>query len=72
MQKIASRAFRAIGGSGLARVDFFLTEKGFLVNEINTMPGFTPISMFPALWQESGISYPKLIDELISLALAKR
>lgn len=71
MQKIASRAFRSIGGSGLARVDFFLTEKGFLVNEINTMPGFTPISMFPALWQESGISYPKLIDELISLALAK-
>jgi D-alanine-D-alanine ligase len=71
MQKIASRAFRAIGGSGLARVDFFLTQKGFLVNEINTMPGFTPISMFPALWQESGISYPELIDELIALALAK-
>ena len=71
MQKIASGAFRAIGGSGLARVDFFLTEKGFLVNEINTMPGFTPISMFPELWQESGISYPKLIDELIALALAK-
>lgn len=71
MQKIARSAFRAIGGAGLARVDFFLTDKGFLVNEINTMPGFTPISMFPALWQESGISYPELIDELISLALSK-
>jgi len=71
MKKIASKAFRAIGGAGLARVDFFLTQKGFLVNEINTMPGFTPISMFPALWQESGISYPKLIDELISMALAQ-
>lgn len=71
MQKIASRAFKSLGCQGLARVDFFLTETGFLVNEINTMPGFTPLSMFPSLWQESGIAYPKLIDELIGLALEK-
>lgn len=69
MQQMARKAFRALGCKGLARVDFFLTEKGFMVNEINTMPGFTSISMFPRCWQESGLSYPKLIDELISLAL---
>ena len=62
------RAFEAIDGRGLARVDFFLTEEGFVVNEINTMPGFTPISMFPRCWQESGLTYPDLIAELIELA----
>lgn len=71
MQQIAARAFEAIGGQGLSRVDFFLTKDGFLVNEINTMPGFTPLSMFPSLWQASGIEYPKLIDELIELAINK-
>jgi D-alanine-D-alanine ligase len=70
MQRIAATAFEAIGGAGLARVDFFLTESGFVVNELNTMPGFTPISMFPACWIASGLSYPQLIDELIDLALA--
>ena len=65
------RAFDAIGAEGLSRVDFFLTEDGFVVNEINTMPGFTPISMFPRCWQESGLSYPDLIDELIQVALAR-
>jgi D-alanine-D-alanine ligase len=69
MQSIAARSFEAIGGSGLARVDFFLTETGFVVNEVNTMPGFTPISMFPTCWIESGVSYPELIDELLTLAL---
>ncbi len=69
MQAIARRAFEAIDGSGLARVDFFLTKDGFFVNEINTMPGFTPLSMFPSLWQASGIAYPDLISELIDLAL---
>ena len=69
MQSIARRAFEAIGGAGLARVDFFLTKDGFFVNEINTMPGFTPVSMFPMLWQESGIAYADLISELIDLAL---
>ncbi|MCS5718893.1 D-alanine--D-alanine ligase [Herbiconiux sp. CPCC 205763] len=69
MQSLAARAFTAIDGAGLARVDFFLTPTGFVVNEINTMPGFTPISMFPKCWIASGLSYPEIIDELIALAL---
>jgi D-alanine-D-alanine ligase len=70
LQRIAARAFDAIGGAGLARVDFFFTGTDFVVNEINTMPGFTPISMFPACWLASGMKYPELIDELITLGLA--
>jgi D-alanine-D-alanine ligase len=69
MQRIAARAFDAIGGRGLARVDFFFTGSDFIVNEINTMPGFTPISMFPACWLASGLTYPDLITELIDLGL---
>jgi D-alanine-D-alanine ligase len=69
MQRIAGRAFEAIGGAGLARVDFFFTGDTFVLNEINTMPGFTPISMFPACWLASGVTYPELIDELITLGL---
>lgn len=69
MQRIAARAFEAIGGSGLSRIDFFLTPTGFVLNEINTMPGFTPISMFPRCWRESGVDYPSLITELIELGL---
>lgn len=69
MQRIAARAFEAIGGYGLARVDFFFTGEEFIVNELNTMPGFTPISMYPKCWQASGVSYPDLIDELIQLGL---
>ena len=69
LRRVAARAFEAIGGAGLARVDFFLTPSGFIVNEINTMPGFTPISMFPKCWIASGMSYPELIDELIELGL---
>ena len=69
MQRIAARACEAIGGAGLARVDFFYTGETFVLNEINTMPGFTPISMFPACWLASGISYPRLVHELIQLAL---
>ena len=69
MQRIAARAFDAIGGSGLARVDFFFTGSEFVVNELNTMPGFTPISMYPKCWQASGLSYTELIDELIQLGL---
>jgi D-alanine-D-alanine ligase len=72
MQRVAARAFEAIGGAGLARVDFFLTDTGFVVNEINTMPGFTPISMFPSCWQASGGAYPELITALIDLGLAAR
>lgn len=71
MQALARRAFEAIGGYGLGRVDFFLTADGFFLNEINTMPGFTPYSMYPKLWQASGIEYPELIDQLIQLALVR-
>jgi D-alanine-D-alanine ligase len=69
-RRLAARAFAAIGGAGLARVDFFFTGTSFVVNEINTMPGFTPISMFPTCWQASGMSYPELIDELIRLGMS--
>jgi len=69
MQRLAALAFESIDGTGLARVDFFLTAEGWVVNEINTMPGFTPISMFPACWLASGLSYPELITELVELGL---
>ena len=65
LRRVAQRAFDAIGGEGLARVDVFLTGEGFVVNEVNTMPGFTPISMFPTCWQHSGLTYPELIPELV-------
>ena len=71
MQSLASRAFQALGCFGLARADFFLTKDGFFVNELNLMPGFTPISMYPKCWQASGLSYPDLIDELIQLAFER-
>jgi D-alanine-D-alanine ligase len=71
LQQLAKKAFLALGCRGLARVDFFLTEQGPMVSEINTMPGFTSISMFPRCWEQSGMSYPELIDELISLALGR-
>jgi len=69
LQSLAALAFEAIGASGLARVDFFFTGSQFIVNELNTMPGFTPISMFPKCWAASGMSYGDLIDELIQLGL---
>jgi len=69
MQELAIAAFETIGAAGLSRVDFFLTESGWVINEINTMPGFTPISMYPKCWEASGLAYPALIDELIALAL---
>ncbi|MGP3536436.1 D-alanine--D-alanine ligase family protein [Microbacterium sp. RD1] len=71
MQRIAARAFEALGGEGLARVDFFFTGTEFFVNEVNTMPGFTPISMFPRCWIASGMTYPELLSELIDDALAR-
>jgi D-alanine-D-alanine ligase len=62
----------AVGAEGLARVDLFLTADGELVvNEINTMPGFTPLSMFPRLWAATGVGYPALVDRLLRLALAR-
>ncbi|WP_104178909.1 D-alanine--D-alanine ligase family protein [Arthrobacter sp. B0490] len=72
VQLLAGQAFEAIGGEGLSRVDFFYTPDGRLViNEINTMPGFTPISMYPQMWAKSGLGYTELIDELIGLALSR-
>jgi D-alanine-D-alanine ligase len=68
----AITAFRAVDGSGLARVDMFLTpDDRIVVNEINTLPGFTSISMYPKLWEATGVSYAKLIDDVIDLALER-
>ena len=69
VQQMALRAFAAVDGRGLARVDFFLTADGPIVNELNTMPGFTPISMFPKCWIASGMTYRDLISELIELGI---
>ncbi|HYE76002.1 MAG TPA: D-alanine--D-alanine ligase A, partial [Blastocatellia bacterium] len=70
-QQLGIQAFQAVDGSGLARVDFFLEKSSgkFLVNEINTMPGFTSISMYPKLWEASGLGYQELLDRLIELAI---
>ena len=71
-QRLAVRAFEACRVEAMARVDFFLREDGtFVVNEINTIPGFTPISMYPRLWEVSGVPYPELLDRLIELAIAR-
>lgn len=79
VRQLAVRAFEACRCEAMARVDFFLEEqradgapgRGFLVNEVNTIPGFTPISMYPRLWEESGLSYPDLLGRLIELAFAR-
>lgn len=68
-QQLAKKAFKTLGCAGLARVDFFLTDEGWVLSEVNTMPGFTPISMYPKLWKDSGIDYPELIAKLIELAI---
>ncbi|MGA9162587.1 MAG: D-alanine--D-alanine ligase family protein [Actinomycetota bacterium] len=70
IQRLAVTAFRAIDGAGMARVDFFLMPDGrVFLNEVNTIPGFTSISMYPRLWEASGLSYPELVDRLIELAI---
>jgi D-alanine-D-alanine ligase len=73
VRALAVEVFTVLRCDGLARVDFFLEEggRGFLCNETNTMPGFTPISMFPKLWQAAGMSYPQLIDRLVELAVER-
>jgi len=72
LRGLAARAFEAVGCEGLARVDFFVFPDGSLVvNEINTMPGFTPTSMYPQMWAASGLDYPALVDRLIRLALQR-
>lgn len=72
VQALAARAFRCLECSGMARVDFFLTHDGeWVLNELNTIPGFTRISMYPRLWQLSGLSYAELVGELMELALSR-
>ncbi|REK74895.1 D-alanine--D-alanine ligase [Paenibacillus paeoniae] len=72
-REMAVRAFQAIDGSGLSRVDFFLRKEDnqLLINEVNTLPGFTPFSMYPLLWRETGVSYKELLSTLIHLALER-
>ncbi len=74
MQRIAVKAYQAIDCAGMARVDFLLDKDSgeFYLNEVNTIPGFTQISMYPKLWEASGLPYPKLVDSLIDLALERR
>ena len=74
VQRVSCQAFQALDCRGLARVDFFrgTDEQGrdrLVINEVNTMPGFTPISMFPRMWAASGVSYPELVDRLVRSAL---
>ncbi|WP_197380869.1 D-alanine--D-alanine ligase family protein [Mycolicibacterium mengxianglii] len=71
IRQLAIRAFQAIDCQGLARVDFFLTDNGPVLNEINTMPGFTTISMYPRMWAASGVDYPTLLAALVDTALAR-
>ncbi|MFD8299404.1 D-alanine--D-alanine ligase [Streptomyces sp. SID2999] len=72
LQRLAVEAFDAASCEGLVRADFFLTEDGeFVINEINTLPGFTPISMYPKMWEASGVGYAELVDRLIQAALRR-
>jgi D-alanine-D-alanine ligase len=72
VRELSVRAFDALGCEGLARCDFFVTAEGrVLINEVNTMPGFTSISMFPRVWAESGVDYPTLVDRLVADALRR-
>lgn len=72
-QELAARAFIAVRCSGMARIDFFLPDdgRGPLLNEVNTIPGFTSISMYPRLWQKAGLSFPALIDRLVDIAVER-
>ncbi|MFC4374869.1 D-alanine--D-alanine ligase family protein [Nocardia halotolerans] len=71
IRELSVRAFRALDCQGLARVDFFVTADGPVINEINTMPGFTPISQYPRMWEASGVGYSTLVSTLIDTALAR-
>jgi D-alanine-D-alanine ligase len=73
IKELSIRAFKAIGAAGISRLDFFVNEKEniILINEINTMPGFTQFSMYPLLFKEVGMSYMELLDELVNIALAE-
>src|SRR5699024_8576107 len=71
VREMAVRAFRALDCQGLARVDFFVTDDGPVINEINTMPGFTAISMYPKMWAEAGTDYADLLTAMVDTALAR-
>jgi D-alanine-D-alanine ligase len=73
IRRMAVEAFRAVDGAGMARVDFLMARATgeIVVNEVNTIPGFTTISMYPQMWEASGLSYAALIDRLIALALER-
>jgi D-alanine-D-alanine ligase len=71
VRRLAVEVFKIVGCAGMARVDFFVTADGVLVNELNTIPGFTPTSVYAKLWDSSGVSYPELLDQLLALALER-
>jgi D-alanine-D-alanine ligase len=72
IRALAVQAFDAVDGEGLSRVDFFYTsDQRLVLNEINTMPGFTPTSAFPQMWAATGVDYPSLVDRLIQTALRR-
>jgi D-alanine-D-alanine ligase len=73
LRRLAVACYRAVECEGMARVDFLLERATgqLFINEINTIPGFTSISMYPKMWEHSGLAYPKLIDRLIELALER-
>ena len=72
LKEMAKRAFKILDGSGIVRADFFVTANDDIyINEVNTMPGFTPVSMYPLLWQHTGVAYPELINRLVGLAIER-
>jgi len=71
VRRLAVEVFKIVGCAGMARVDFFVTEDGVLVNELNTIPGFTATSVYAKLWDESGVPYAQLLDRLLELALER-
>ncbi|KGQ22279.1 D-alanine--D-alanine ligase family protein [Thermus filiformis] len=71
VQELAKKVYRVLGLRGMARVDFFLSEGEVYLNEVNTIPGFTPTSMYPRLWEASGLPYPELLRRLVELALSR-
>jgi D-alanine-D-alanine ligase len=71
VRRLAVEVFRLVGCAGMARVDFFVTDEGVLVNELNTIPGFTATSVYAKLWEASGVPYPELLDRLLRLALER-
>ena len=72
VRRLAVRAFQVLDCAGLARVDFFVqADGGVVINEVNTMPGFTPVSMYPRMWAATGVEYPKLVTRLVELAVER-